>query len=43
MPLLEGKTASGQVEMFRLCHRISVVPEGFADRQRPDDFSLHPA
>ena len=28
MPLHEGKTASGQVEMLQLYHRISVLPEG---------------
>ena len=30
MPLEEGKTATGKVEMLQLYQGISVVPEGFA-------------
>ena len=38
VPLQEGKTASGQVEMLQLYHRISVVPDGFRRQERPSDF-----
>jgi hypothetical protein len=37
-PFNEGKTASGQVEMSKLYHRISVLPEGLPYQQRPGDF-----
>jgi hypothetical protein len=37
-PFNEGKTASGQVEMLQLYHRISVVPKGFPRRKQPSDF-----
>jgi hypothetical protein len=37
-PFNEGKTASGQNEMFQLYLRISVVSEGSLRRERPGDF-----